>query len=224
MKALDADETLAQLLATEGFESVEEIAFVEHDDLASIEGFNDEIAEELQTRAREFLERQNEELNAKRLELGVEDAVLEMDGVSLQLAVIFGENDIKTVEDVAGLVPDDLTGWREPGPDGKPVFQAGLLPKGDMSADEAELFVMRARHQVGWIDDEQLAELEAQFVDDDEAEEGAVNEFGLTEEERALMALDDIGNDALKELADLDESDFSEESGEEGADEDADPQ
>lgn len=195
MKALDADETLAQLLASEGFESVEEIAYVESDDLAIIEGFDDEIAEELQTRAREYLERLNEELNAKRTELGVQDDVLELDGVTLQMAVVFGENDIKTVEDVAGLVPDDLTGWREPGKDGKPVFQPGLLPKGEMRSEEAELFVMRARHSVGWIDDEALAEVEAQFAPAED-EEGAEDGEGLTEEERALLALDDIGGEA----------------------------
>ena len=221
MQALDADETLAQLLASEGFETVEEIAYVEAIDLAIIEGFNDEIAEELQTRAKEYLDKLAEELDEKRKSLGVEDGVLELDGVTLQMAVIFGENDIKTVEDVAGLIPDDLTGWREPGPDGKPVFQAGLLAKGEMSADEAELFIMRTRHLVGWIDDEQLAELEAQYVDEDEAEADGAE---LTEEERALLALGDLGGDALDEIAELDDADFSEEVIEEGADDDAEPQ
>ena len=77
------------------------VAYVEHDDLASIEGFNDEIADELQQRAKEYLEKLAEELDVKRKELGVEDGVLELEGVTLPMAVIFGENDIKTVEDVA---------------------------------------------------------------------------------------------------------------------------
>tara|TARA_B100000678_G_scaffold276167_3_gene268747 strand:- start:6142 stop:7932 length:1791 start_codon:yes stop_codon:yes gene_type:complete len=227
MKALDADETLAQLLASEGFETVEEIAYVEQDDLANIEGFNEEIAEELQTRAREYLERLNQELDQKRKDMGVEDAVLELEGVTLQTAVVFGENDIKTVEDVAGLVPDDLTGWREPGENGKPVFQAGLLPKGEMSAEEAELFIMRARNQVGWIDDEALAEIEAQFAEE-EVEETGDDGMDLTDEERALMALDDLSGDALDEIAELDDADFSEDvaddtDDEEGADDDAEP-
>ena len=224
MKALDADETLAQLLASEGFETVEEIAYVDAEDLAVIEGFDDEIAQELQTRAREHLERLNQELDEKRRSLGVEDGVLDLDGVTLPMAVIFGENDIKTVEDVAGLVPDDLTGWREPGHDGKPTFQPGLLAKGEMSADEAELFVMRARNKVGWVDDEALAALEAQFVEEDEAEaEGEGLE--LTEEERALLALGDLGSTELEEeIADLDAADFSDEADtEEGADDDAEP-
>merc|ERR1712065_120867 len=76
MQALDADETLAQLLASEGFETVEEIAYVEAIDLAIIEGFNDEIAEELQTRAKEYLDKLAEELDEKRKSMGVEDGVL----------------------------------------------------------------------------------------------------------------------------------------------------
>ena len=224
MKALDADETLAQLLASEGLESVEEIAFVDSEELSVIEGFDDDIAQELQTRAREYIERQNAELDEKRKSLGVEDGVLELEGITLPMAVIFGENDIKTVEDVAGLVPDDLTGWREPGRDGKPAFQPGLLAKGEMDADDAELMIMRARHQVGWISDEDLAAIENQFADEEELIESDAG-LELTEEERALMALDDIGGDAslADEIANLDESDFSDEEFEEGADDDAEP-
>ncbi len=226
MKALDADETLAQLLASEGFETVEEIAFVETEDLAVIEGFDDEIAQELQTRAREYLDRLSEELDEKRKTLGVEDDVLELDGMSLTLAVRFGENDIKTVEDVAGLIPDDLTGWREPDHSGKPVFQAGILPKGEMSSDEAELFIMRARHVVGWISDDDLAEIEAQFEPEDEAgDEAEEDASGLTEEERALLALDDLGGaeeDDAEDAYEFDESELAEPI-EEGADDDAEP-
>jgi N utilization substance protein A len=223
MKALDADETLAQLLASEGFETVEEIAFVESDDLAVIEGFDDEIAEELQTRAREYLDRLSEELNQKRKSLGVDDAVLELDGMTLPMAVTFGENDIKTIEDVAGLVPDDLTGWREPGADGKPAFQPGLLAKGEMSADDAELFVMRARNKVGWIDDEALAEIESKHVTEEAEDDDGLS---LTEEERALMALGDLGGDvSFDEASSADEADLPADTvDEEGADDDAKPQ
>ena len=223
MKALDADETLAQLLASEGFETVEEIAFVETEDLAVIEGFDDEIAEELQTRAREYLDRLTEELNQKRIALGVADDVLELEGMTLPMAVTFGENDIKTVEDVAGLVPDDLTGWREPGSDGKPAFQPGLLAKGEMAPDDAELFVMRARNRIGWIDDEALAEIESRHAD--ETEEDSDNGMNLTEEEKALLALGDLGADEeFEEITSLDETDISDETvDEEGADDDAEP-
>ncbi len=157
-RALEADETLAQLLASEGFETVEEIAYVEPDELAVIEGFDDEVVEELQQRAREYLERLAAELDAKRKDLGVDDDVAFMEGVTPQLAVKFGEEGIKTVEDVAGLVPDDLIGWKEPGPDNKPRWQPGLLEKGEMSREDAELFILKARVAVGWVEPEALEE------------------------------------------------------------------
>jgi N utilization substance protein A len=199
MTALDADETLAQLLASEGFESVEEIAYVAPEDFISIEGFDLEVANEIQERAREYLENLAAEQDAKRKELGVDDNVMELEGMTVAFAVKFGENDVKDLEDIAGLVPDDITGWREPGPDGKPVFQEGILKKGEMRKDEAQIFIMRARVAAGWVEPEALAELEAQMASD--AEGVAAN---LTAEERALLALGDIGkggDDAGEDLA-----------------------
>ena len=188
MKALDADETLAQLLASEGFESVEEIAYVAPEDFISIEGFDLDVANEIQERAREYLENLAAEQDARRKELGVEDDVMELDGMTVGFAVKFGENDVKSLEDIAGLVPDDITGWREPGPDGKPVFQEGILKKGEMRKDEAQIFIMRARVAAGWVEPEALAELEAQMAADAEGEVA-----DLSEEERALLALGEIG-------------------------------
>jgi N utilization substance protein A len=172
-KALDADETLAQLLASEGFETVEEIAYVEIDQLASIEGFDEEVASELQQRAREYLEKLAAELDAKRKELGVADEVAFMENVTPQMAVKFGENGVKTIEDLAGLVPDDLVGWKEPGPDGKPKFVPGLLEKGDMSRDDAELFILKARVVAGWVEPKALEDAlaaRAAALDAEEAE------------------------------------------------------
>ncbi|WP_300423292.1 transcription termination factor NusA [uncultured Hyphomonas sp.] len=188
MKALDADETLAQLLASEGFETVEEIAYVAPEDFITIEGFDADVAEELQERAREFLDRLAAENDAKRKELGVEDPVMELEGMTPSFAVRLGEEGVQTLDDVAGLVPDDITGWREPGPDGKPVFQEGILKKGEMRKDEAQIFIMRARVAAGWVEPEALAELEAQMAADAEGE--AAN---LSEEERTLLALGEIG-------------------------------
>jgi N utilization substance protein A len=155
MEALDVDEVIAQLLATEGFADVEDIAFVELDEIAVIEGFDDDTATEIQTRAREFLEKQAAEQDAKRKELGVDDAVLEIEGVNLPMAVRFGENDIKTVEDVAGLVPDDLRGWYETR-DGERVREPGILDGLDIDADVAEALIMRARVEAGWVEAEAL--------------------------------------------------------------------
>ncbi len=195
MSALDADETLAQLLASEGFETVEEIAYVAAEDFMQIEGFDEDVATEIQERAREYLEKLAEEQNAKRLELGVEDAVMDLDGVTPGFAVKLGENEIKTVDDVAGLVPDDLTGWREPGPDGKPVWQEGILKKGEMRKDDAQIFIMKARVIAGWIEPEALEQLEAEM----NAEAEAIEEE-LTEEEKALLALGEIGKGVAEDI------------------------
>ncbi|MGH1422403.1 MAG: transcription termination factor NusA [Hyphomonas sp.] len=194
MKALDADETLAQLLASEGFETVEEIAFVSPEDFISIDGFDEDVAAELQERAREYLDKLTAELNARRLELGVEDAVMEMEGMTPAFAVKLGEEGVKSLDDVAGLVPDDITGYREPGPDGKPVWVEGILKKGEMRKDDAQLFIMKARVTAGWIEAEALDELIAAQQPDEPAPE-------LTEEERALLALGDLGNDTTPEPA-----------------------
>ena len=189
MKALDADETLAQLLASEGFDSVEEIAYVAAEDFMQIEGFDEDVAAEIQARGRDYLEKLAVEQDARRKELGVEDAVLELEGMTVAFAMKLGENDVKTVDDVAGLVPDDITGWREPGPDGKPVFQEGILKKGEMRKDDAQLFIMKARVVAGWIEQEALDEMQAEM-----AAEQIEAEQDLTEEERALMALGAMGS------------------------------
>ncbi|MCZ4297273.1 transcription termination factor NusA [Henriciella marina] len=220
MTALDADETLAQLLASEGFESVEEIAYVAPEDFISIDGFDLEVANEIQERAREYLENLAAEQDARRKELGVEDSVMELEGMTVAFAVKFGENDVKDLEDIAGLVPDDITGWREPGPDGKPVFQEGILKKGEMRKDEAQIFIMRARVAAGWVEPEALEQLEADMAAEAEGEMA-----DLSEEDRALLALGDIGkggDEAGEELAeeelifDLDAL-AAEDAGDEGA-------
>ena len=188
MQALDADETLAQLLASEAFETVEDIAYIAPEDFMQIEGFDEDVAAEIQERAREYLEKLAAEQDAERIELGVEDAVMELDGMTPGFAVKLGKNDIKTVDDVAGLVPDDITGWREPGPDGKPVWQDGILRKGEMRKDDAQIFIMKARVIAGWIEPEALAQLEAEMAAD-----AMEDEADLTEEEKALLALGEIG-------------------------------
>ncbi|MCB1548465.1 MAG: transcription termination/antitermination protein NusA, partial [Hyphomicrobiaceae bacterium] len=91
MEALDVDEVIAQLLATEGFTSVEEVAYVEVDEIAGIEGFGEEMATELQTRAREFLERKEAELDQKRRDLGVSDELSKVPGISKAMLVTLGE-------------------------------------------------------------------------------------------------------------------------------------
>ncbi|MFZ4602909.1 MAG: transcription termination factor NusA [Caulobacterales bacterium] len=155
--ALDVDEIMAQLLAAEGFETVEDIAYIDLDDLAIIEGFNEELAEELQARAREFLERQAAEQDEKRRALGVDDAVVDLSTVTLPMAVALGEGKILTIEDVAGLVPDDLRGWFET-KNGERVRQPGVLDTFQLTPEQAEQIIMEARVAAGWIDPLPVAE------------------------------------------------------------------
>ena len=151
MGALDVDEMIAQLLVSEGFATLEEVGYVAQDELASIDGFDDETAQELQARAREFLEKQAAEQDEARRAAGVEDEVLEIEGVTLLMSVKFGENEIKTVEDVAGLVPDDLLGWDEV-KDGETVHEAGIFEGMEMTPEEAQMMIMQARVKAGWIE------------------------------------------------------------------------
>jgi transcription termination/antitermination protein NusA len=154
--ALNVDEVIGQLLASEGFNSVEELALVDTKEIAGIEGFDDDTATELQTRAREYLDKIEAELDAKRTELGVADELKEVPGVTTAMLVRFGENGIKTVEDLAGCATDDLAGWTER-KDGETVREAGILDGFDLSREEAEAMVMQARLKAGWVSEADLA-------------------------------------------------------------------
>ena len=155
MVGLDVDEMIAQLLVSEGFETMEEVGYVAIDDLTSIEGFDSETAEELQTRAREYLEKIAIEQDEKRRAAGVHDNVLEIEGVTLPMAVKFGENEVLSVEDVAGLVPDDLRGYTEV-KNGEKVHEDGMLEEFKLSEENATALIMRARVKAGWIDESDL--------------------------------------------------------------------
>src|SRR5215475_6164179 len=108
INALDIDDVIAHLLVTEGFTSVEEVAFVPLSDLAGIEGFDEDVATELQQRARTFLEAQNAKLEARRKELGVSDEIAALAGVTPALLAAIGEKGIKTLDDLADLAGDEL--------------------------------------------------------------------------------------------------------------------
>jgi N utilization substance protein A len=170
MEALDVDEVVGQLLAAEGFNSVEELLLVDTKEIAGIEGFDEETAQELQSRAREYLDRIEAEYDARRKELGVSDDVKAVPGVTSPMLVKFGENDIKTVEDLAGSATDDLVGWTERR-DGETVRHPGVLDGFDLSREEAEGIIMQARVKAGWISEADLAPQPA-----DEAEQSAVAE------------------------------------------------
>jgi N utilization substance protein A len=154
--SLNVDEVIGQLLASEGFTSVEELALVDTKEVAGIEGFDEDTAGELQTRARDYLAKIEAELDAKRKELGVADELNDVPGVTTAMLVRFGENGVKTVEDLAGCATDDLSGWTER-KDGETVREAGILDGFDLSREEAEGLVMQARLKVGWVNEADLA-------------------------------------------------------------------
>ena len=168
MKALDVDEMLAQLLASEGFTSVEELAYVEVGEIAGIEGLNEEIAEEIQARAKEYLEREAAELEEERRKLGVEDAMMEVAHMTPEIAVKLGREGIKTVEDLAYCATDELVGWRER-KDGETIFHEGILSPKDLSPQEAEEMIMDARVKAGLIEAE-ASEFTGEAQSDGEAQ------------------------------------------------------
>ncbi|MFV0368415.1 MAG: transcription termination factor NusA [Hyphomicrobiaceae bacterium] len=195
MDALDVDEVIAQLLVTEGFATVEEVAYVDLDEIAQIEGFDEGTAEEIQNRAREALEKLEAERDSRRRELGVEDGVAAIAGVSTAMLVAFGEAEIKTVEDVADCATDDLVGWTERAKEkgAEPVRHKGVLEAFDLSRSEAEDMIMSARVQAGWITAEELEEMKAAEAAKLEAEAA-----GPEEDEIA----DTAGNGEVAQAAD----------------------
>ena len=199
-EALDVDETIAQLLVTEGFATVEDLAFVEAYEISEIEGFDEDTAEELQTRAREHLDRQAAELDAKRVALGVEDGVLEVPGVTAAIAVALGEGGVKTVEDLADLATDEIRGGYEVR-GGERVKVPGVLETFNLSQEDAEMLILQARVAAGWIDASELPQPE--YVEE-ETLEGDV-EFDGEGQEDAQADEADADADAEVVADDLDD-------------------
>ncbi len=156
MEALNVDEMVGQVLASEGFTSVEEVAYVDLEEISSIDGFDEETADEIQRRAREYLERIEAELDEKRRALGVEDELREIPGMTTAIMVAVGEDGVKSIEDFAGYAADDLVGWRER-KDGETTVHDGVLTPFGTTQAEAEEMVMAARLKAGWVTEEELA-------------------------------------------------------------------
>ena len=170
-EALDVDEVIAQLLVTEGFATVEDLAFVENYEVAEIEGFDEDTAEELQARARDYLEKQSAVLDARRVELGVLDEVMAVPGVTLPIAVALGEGGVKTVEDLADLATDEIRGGYEM-KNGERTKVAGVLESFNLAQEEAELLILQARVAAGWIDASELPQPEPEPDYEEEFAEG----------------------------------------------------
>jgi N utilization substance protein A len=143
--ALDVEDVIAHLLVTEGFTSVEEVAFVPIDELASIEGFDEEIATELQRRANTYLEAESERLTDQARELGVQEDLVAVEGLTPAMLVTLGERGVKTLEDFADLATDEVTDPAE-----------GLLREYGLAEENANDIIMRARVAAGWFTQEEL--------------------------------------------------------------------
>jgi len=151
MDTLDLDEFFAQLLVSEGFTSLEEVAYVDVDELLVIDGVDAATAEELQARARDNLEAANKKALEHARELGVEDSLVEYEGLTPQMIEALAEDDVKSLEDFATCADWELAGgWTTV--KGERVKDEGLLEKFDVSLEEAQNLVMTARIQLGWVD------------------------------------------------------------------------
>ncbi|MFN0115417.1 MAG: transcription termination factor NusA [Paracoccaceae bacterium] len=156
--ALDLDEFFAQLLVSEGFTSLEEVAYVDLEELLTIEGVDEGTAAELQARARDHLEAQNKAALEAARALGVEDSLFAFEGLTPQMLEKLGNDGIKTLEDFATCADWELAGgWTTV--NGERVKDEGILEKFDMSLEEAQLLVMTARVQLGWVDPDELAKV-----------------------------------------------------------------
>ena len=159
-KELDVDETLAQLLVAEGFTSLEEAAYVDIGEIASIEGLDEEIGAELQSRAVEALERREEANRELRRSLGVEDALAELPHLNEAMLVTLGKAKILTLDDLADLATDELIQKKRveprrrqaPGPEDK----GGILAEYNLSEDQGNEIIMAARAH--WFEDEEVAD------------------------------------------------------------------
>ncbi len=168
MDELDIDEMMAQLLVAEEFTSLEEVGYVDQDELLAIEGFDEETAAELQARARERLEAVAAAALESARALGVEDSLVDFEGLSPQMIEALAKDGIKTLDDFATCADWELAGgWTVV--DGQRVKDDGLLESFDMSLEEAQHLVMTARVMLGWVDP---SELEADADEDAEAIEG----------------------------------------------------
>ena len=178
MDTLDVDEVIAQLLVTEGFASVEEVAFVDLTEIAHIEGFDQDTAEQIQSRAREYLEQQEAERDAKRRELGVADEVADIPGMTTAMMVALGENGVKSVEDFADCATDELVGWteRKKEKDAEAVRHKGYLEGFELSRTDVEQMIMSARVLAGWIKAEDLEQPAEEAAEDGELESDAAGD------------------------------------------------
>jgi N utilization substance protein A len=174
MDTMNVDEVVAQLLVSEGFTRLEEVAYVELEEIASIEGFDDETAEELQARARESLDEINTKALEEAKELGVKQSLIDYEGLTPQMLVALAKDDVKDLETFATCADWELAGGYTT-VDGKRVKDDGILEAFEVSLEEAQELVMKARVMLGWVTEEELA-ADAAAAEETEEDEDATKE------------------------------------------------
>lgn len=137
MEALDVDEMIAHLLIAEGFATIDEVAMVPLQELAEIEGFDEDVAKELQTRAKAFVEKRNQEFEEKSKSLGIDEAIQNIEGLDRDMILTMADKGVKTIDDLADLAADELI---------------EILGENTISVNEANKIIMAARQH--WFDDE----------------------------------------------------------------------
>ncbi|EBA16957.1 transcription elongation factor NusA [Roseobacter sp. SK209-2-6] len=171
METLDLDEFFAQLLVSEGFTNLEEVAYVEIEELLVIDGVDEGTAEELQARARDYLEAQAKAAIDAARALGAEDSLIQFDGLTPQMVEALAKDDVKTLEDFATCADWELAGgWTNDG--GERIKDDGILEPFGMSLEEAQDLVMTARIMLGWVDPEELIGDSEEAEGEDAQEEG----------------------------------------------------
>jgi len=168
--ALDVDEVIAQLLVSEGFMSIEDLVYVETSEISSIDGFDEDTAIEIQSRAKTSMEQEIQKQEERRKELGVSDELLEIEGINTNMLVVLGENNIKSLDDFAGFSTDELFGWVEKTELGSKK-QEGLFSGFDLSRDQVEKMILDTRVKLGWIQNEDLSEETQANVSENTSEE-----------------------------------------------------
>ncbi|MCL5776349.1 transcription termination factor NusA [Limibaculum sp. FT325] len=172
METLNVDEMVAQLLVSEGFTSLEEVAYVELEELTVIDGFDEDTAEELQARARESLEEMNQKALDEARGLGAEDALIGFEGLTPQMVLALAKEGITSLDEFAKCADWELAGGYTT-VDGKRVKDDGILEPFDVSLEEAQYLVMKARVALGIVD---AADLEPAEVEVEAAEPAAMSE------------------------------------------------
>ena len=171
INALDVDEMIAQLLVSEGFLSIEDLDYVELSEISNIEGFDDDTAIEIQSRARTYLEEEKAKQDQKRKDLGVSDDIEKIDGMTLNMLVVLGENKVKSLDDFADFSTDELYGWVDKTDLGSKK-QKGLFSDFDISREAVEKMILDARLKLGWIEEKSSEETnpksESEVIDDDD--------------------------------------------------------